>query len=80
MVKAMTGSLADLSQSENSGYKAAGFSVRIAEAGGTGLAPGLYWTSTESSAANAWYVSFKDGKANSTSKVTNSYVRAVLAF
>lgn len=80
MVKAMTGGLADVTTSGNDAYKAAGFNTRITAAGGTGVLSGLYWSSTESSAANAWYMSFKDGKTNSNEKTTGNYVRPVLAF
>lgn len=80
MVKAMTGGLADVSSSGNDAYKAAGFNSRITAAGGTGVLSGLYWSSTESSAANAWYMSFKDGKTNSNEKTTANNVRPVLAF
>lgn len=81
MVKAMTEKAADLTQSDNDSYKAAGFNGKIVDAGGTGVAStGLYWSSTESSASNAWYMSFKDGKTNSHAKTYADYVRAVLAF
>ena len=81
MVKAMTENAADLTQSDNDSYKAAAFNEKITVAGGTGVASsGLYWSSTESSASNAWYMSFKDGKTNSHSKTYTDYVRAVLAF
>ena len=81
MVKAMTEKAADLTQSDNDNYKAAAFNEKITVAGGTGVAStGLYWSSTESSASNAWYMSFKDGKTNSHSKTYTDYVRAVLAF
>ena len=81
MVKAMTEKAVDLTQSDNDSYKAAAFNEKITVAGGTGVASaGLYWSSTESSASNAWYMSFKDGKTNSHSKTYTDYVRAVLSF
>ena len=81
MVKAMTEKAADLTQSDNDNYKAAAFNEKITVAGGTGVASaGLYWSSTESSASNAWYMSFKDGKTNSHAKTYTDYVRAIIAF
>lgn len=80
MVKAMTGSVFDLSGSGREAYKAAGFNANIEAVGGTGVLSALYWSSTESSAANAWYMSFEGGKTNSSVKTGSNNVRAILAF
>lgn len=49
--------------------------------GATPLAETWYWSSTEYSAANAWYLYFDDGYANGIPKATNKgRVRAVSAF
>lgn len=39
-----------------------------------------YWSSTENSQYNAWYVNFSDGNTNSYSKYSSGSVRAVAAF
>lgn len=80
MVKAVTGLDTDLSQSENNAYKAAAFTQLFTDAGGSGVASDHYWSATESSAANAWYMSFKDGKTNSHTKTEVDRVRPILAF
>lgn len=49
--------------------------------GATQLAETWYWSSTEFSATNAWYLSLSHGYADSTTKATNQgRVRAVSAF
>lgn len=83
IVKGLTELSDNLSGGENSDYLAADVSRPITAAGGTALrgeANQLYWTATESSETNAWYVSFEKGKTQSTAKTTAYYVRPVLAF
>lgn len=49
--------------------------------GATQLAETAYWSSTESSASNAWYLSLNDGNAGYNTKATFQYrVRPVSAF
>ena len=83
MAKAMTGRSSALSSSENGDYLAAVFNPLITAAGGTGVrgaANELYWSSTESSRQNAWYMSFEKGKTSKDDKTTLYYVRPVLAY
>lgn len=83
MAKSMTGYSEDLTSSENSHYYASVFNPYITAAGGTGLLGGsnqLYWSSTESSNKNAWYMSFEKGKTQANDKTTNYYVRPIIAF
>lgn len=80
MVKAMSSSETDLSSSQNAGYIAAEVSGIITAAGGDALQSALYWSSTEKSASDAWYVSFENGKVQGGDKVEAYPVRAVLAF
>jgi hypothetical protein len=49
--------------------------------GATQLVEDAYWTSTEGSAANAWFLNLNYGTANSYAKASNTLrVRAVSAF
>lgn len=49
--------------------------------GATQLVETWYWSSTESSATSAWYLSLNDGSASNTTKAANQLrVRAVSAF
>lgn len=49
--------------------------------GASPLVESWHWSSTETSAAHAWYLTLRDGDLNWGSKVQNSaYVRAVAAF
>lgn len=83
MAKAMTGHDEGLSDSENVDYQAAAFNPHITAAGGTGMhgEPNmLYWSSTESSLSNAWYMSFEKGKTSKDDKTVGYCVRPVLAF
>ena len=80
VVKAMTGRTEDLSNSANSSYTAGKLNTLITAAGGTGLQSGLYWSSTESSVKNAWYMGFDNGRTNSTDKTATCHVRPVMAF
>lgn len=49
--------------------------------GATQLQATAYWTSTEYSATNAWYLNLSDGRANYYTKATGKFrVRAVSAF
>lgn len=48
--------------------------------GATQLAETWYWSSTESSATNAWYLSLSDGTAGSYTKAYQTRVRPVSAF
>lgn len=53
----------------------------LAYAGKNPLKADWYWTSTEASATNAWYLYLYNGYANSSTKASNQgYVRAVSAF
>jgi len=39
-----------------------------------------YWSSTENSTSDAWYISFNNGSPNTGSKSNSSYVRAIRSF
>ena len=83
MVTTVTGDDTGLTAAANDSYKAARFNPVLTAAGGTGVRGGadeLYWTGTESSDTNAYYMSFEGGKINSTAKTHSYYVRPVLAF
>ena len=64
----------------NAGYTAAVINPILTANGGTGLQSYGYWSSTEGSASNAWYVYFNYGDVGDYSKTYNRYVRAALAF
>ena len=44
------------------------------------LSSAWYWSSTEYSQSNAWYVSFSNGGTSSNGKYSSIRVRAVAAF
>ena len=80
MVKAMCGDHGDLTSSNNTYYQSAAFSTLITAAGGSAVASGHYWSATEKSAHDAWYISFQRGLTQGGDKDEGKYVRAVLAF
>ena len=83
MAQALTGHSSSLTSSENDDYKAAAFNPLITAAGGTGVhgePDMLYWSSTESSKKNAWYMSFEKGKTQADGKTTVYCVRPILAY
>ena len=80
MVKTVRGLSTNLSASNNTNYQYDKFAGFFSACGGENVQQGLYWASTESSVANAWYMSFEYGKTSSTDKTTSYYVRPVLAF
>lgn len=53
----------------------------LEKAGGQPIADDWYWTSTEYSATNAWFLYLNDGNMSSSTKATNTHrVRPVSAF
>ena len=74
----------ELSVSGNSNYTASNLNSIITGAGGTGLIPTGYWSSTESSTSNTVYgVYFGSGRimpADKTNDNNTGYVRSVIAF
>lgn len=80
MVKAIAGSDTDLSGNQNAAYKATAVSPFFTDCGGDVLRSALYWSSTEKSTSDAWYVSFENGKAQGGDKDETYRVRPVLAF
>ena len=80
MVKAIAGSDTDLSGNQNADYKATAVSPFFTDRGGDALQSALYWSSTEKSTSDAWYVSFENGKAQGGDKDETYRVRPVLAF
>ena len=75
----------ELTTSNNPTFKADNLNSVITNAGGTGFLAGAspydtYWSSTESSNANAWVIRFYRGFANYYSKSSDRTVRAVFAF
>lgn len=66
---------------ENNTYKANNLNSVITDAGGTGFqASSSYWASTEQDYAHAWAINFTNGCATMYPKITNYYVRSVIAF
>ena len=80
MVKAIADSDTDLSGNQNADYKATAISPFFTDRGGDALQSALYWSSTEKSTSDAWYVSFENGKAQGGDKDKTYRVRPVLAF
>ena len=80
MVKALCGDHGDLTSSSNIYYQSAAFSTPITAAGGSAVASGHYWSATEKTAHDAWYISFQRGLTQGGDKDAGKYVRAVLAF
>ena len=80
MVKDLTGVATGLDTSENAAYRSSAFNSLITAAGGIGLAAENYWSCTESSTNNAWYVNFESGKINSSTKTDLLHVRPAIAF
>ena len=70
----------NLTTSANNTYKSINLNSVITDAGGTGFQSGGYWSSTEYTSGTAWRMIFSLGRAYSSSKTTNNYVRAVFAF
>ena len=59
----------------------AAINAALSAVDGEELAETWYWSSTEYSATNAWYLHFGNGYANNNTKASNQYrVRAVSAF
>ena len=53
---------------------------KLGSAGGSAISSSFYWSSTESSPAGAWGLSFYNGYRSAPGKNGSSYVRPVLAF
>lgn len=83
IVKGLSGKTANLSIDDKDDYKASSLNTKIAAAGGTGLQPARYWSSTEHDVSRAWFFyahygyvnyGYKDGMDG------NYYVRSAFAF
>ena len=70
----------NLTTSANNTYKSSNLNSVITDAGGTGFQSGGYWSSTEYTSGTAWRMIFSLGRAYSSGKTANNYVRAVFAF
>ena len=64
----------------NAGYTAATLNPLLTAVGATGLQSNFYWSSTEGSTSNAWYVGFHYGYVYASNKTVERYVRAAFAF
>ena len=62
------------------GYLAAAVNEKVTKYGIAGFTATYYWSSTEYSQTNAWYVSFNYGTVTNNYKWFNNRVRPVLAF
>lgn len=80
IVKGLSGQSADLSNDKNDDYKASSLNTKIEAAGGTGLQPYYYWSSTEYDRNNVWGFNADDGLVDRCPKGSYGYVRSAFAF
>lgn len=81
IVKGLSGKTTNLSFSDNDDYKASSLNTKIAAAGGTGLQPSGYWSSTEYNGSRARFFGANFGSVNLYNKGdADLYVRSAFAF
>ena len=80
IVKGLSGQSADLSNDKNDDYKASSLNTKIEAAGGTGLQPYYYWSSTEYDSNNVWGFNADDGLVDRYTKASYGFVRSAFAF
>ncbi len=80
IVKGLTGSSTDLSETANTDYLASNINPIITAAGGTGFTANHYWSSVERSAYGGWIMRFGEGWIYGSGKKFTYPVRPVLAF
>lgn len=81
MVKALTGVSSDLATAYNNSLNYTAVNTKITAAGGIGIQPWNYWTSTECSSVDDWTYAANVGNAEVVVRSANQcYVRAAFAF